>query len=117
MFGNVTFNKVSASIARFMANTAPSLRAQLLREIPLFTSQKSIDFKRCSASKVPSRSIPKPPLITSPQPTPPPLWIETQVAPRKLSPITLRSEEHTSELQSRENIVCRLLLEKKKTIQ
>src|SRR5690606_39858446 len=25
-----------------------------------------------------------------------------------------RSEEHTSELQSRENIVCRLLLEKKK---
>src|SRR5207302_3905177 len=28
---------------------------------------------------------------------------------------TLRSEEHTSELQSRENLVCRLLLEKKKT--
>src|SRR5690606_39357134 len=27
---------------------------------------------------------------------------------------TSRSEEHTSELQSRENIVCRLLLEKKK---
>src|SRR5690606_39278508 len=27
-----------------------------------------------------------------------------------------RSEEHTSELQSRENIVCRLLLEKKKNI-
>src|SRR5215475_5157954 len=28
---------------------------------------------------------------------------------------TARSEEHTSELQSRENLVCRLLLEKKKT--
>src|SRR5690606_39800733 len=27
---------------------------------------------------------------------------------------TQRSEEHTSELQSRENLVCRLLLEKKK---
>src|SRR5690606_41756205 len=27
-----------------------------------------------------------------------------------------RSEEHTSELQSRENIVCRLLLEKKNSI-
>src|SRR5690606_40457822 len=27
--------------------------------------------------------------------------------------VLLRSEEHTSELQSRENIVCRLLLEKK----
>src|SRR5690606_40276593 len=30
--------------------------------------------------------------------------------------IWLRSEEHTSELQSRENLVCRLLLEKKKQI-
>src|SRR5690606_40491775 len=29
---------------------------------------------------------------------------------------TGRSEEHTSELQSRENLVCRLLLEKKKKI-
>src|SRR5690606_40791867 len=27
-----------------------------------------------------------------------------------------RSEEHTSELQSRENLVCRLLLEKKKVV-
>src|SRR5690606_41339107 len=27
----------------------------------------------------------------------------------------VRSEEHTSELQSRENLVCRLLLEKKKS--
>src|SRR5690606_39984766 len=32
------------------------------------------------------------------------------------SPSLTRSEEHTSELQSRENIVCRLLLEKKKDI-
>src|SRR5690606_41341189 len=29
---------------------------------------------------------------------------------------TPRSEEHTSELQSRENLVCRLLLEKKKNV-
>src|SRR5690606_40280951 len=29
-------------------------------------------------------------------------------------PVFARSEEHTSELQSRENLVCRLLLEKKK---
>src|SRR5690606_37657143 len=29
-------------------------------------------------------------------------------------PVDSRSEEHTSELQSRENLVCRLLLEKKK---
>src|SRR2546430_9947270 len=32
-------------------------------------------------------------------------------------PVLLRSEEHTSELQSQSNLVCRLLLEKKKTIQ
>src|SRR5688572_33443474 len=30
-------------------------------------------------------------------------------------PPTVRSEEHTSELQSQSNLVCRLLLEKKKT--
>src|SRR5690606_41927860 len=30
-------------------------------------------------------------------------------------PVQRRSEEHTSELQSRENLVCRLLLEKKKS--
>src|SRR5690606_41268294 len=35
--------------------------------------------------------------------------------PRSSSPTgSQRSEEHTSELQSRENLVCRLLLEKKK---
>src|SRR5438132_1869758 len=35
-------------------------------------------------------------------------------APRSASVIT-RSEEHTSELQSHSDLVCRLLLEKKKT--
>src|SRR5206468_11518997 len=33
---------------------------------------------------------------------------------RALNPGTPRSEEHTSELQSRSDLVCRLLLEKKK---
>src|SRR5690606_41721187 len=33
------------------------------------------------------------------------------------APMNDRSEEHTSELQSRENLVCRLLLEKKKNTQ
>src|SRR3712207_8587309 len=35
--------------------------------------------------------------------------------PRRCTP-TRRSEEHTSELQSRQYIVCRLLLEKKKKV-
>src|SRR2546428_3853616 len=34
---------------------------------------------------------------------------------RSFSFVTKRSEEHTSELQSRSDLVCRLLLEKKKT--
>src|SRR5438874_10341606 len=34
---------------------------------------------------------------------------------RMNAPWTARSEEHTSELQSRRDLVCRLLLEKKKT--
>src|SRR2546427_9016796 len=33
---------------------------------------------------------------------------------RRCSPADSRSEEHTSELQSQSNLVCRLLLEKKK---
>src|SRR5690606_40662839 len=33
---------------------------------------------------------------------------------RRALSTSVRSEEHTSELQSRENLVCRLLLEKKK---
>src|SRR5690554_7301654 len=33
-----------------------------------------------------------------------------------LTPVGMRSEEHTSELQSRPHLVCRLLLEKKKKI-
>src|SRR5690349_22475200 len=37
--------------------------------------------------------------------------LHTSIAP---SQINLRSEEHTSELQSRRDLVCRLLLEKKK---
>src|SRR5690606_40225064 len=35
---------------------------------------------------------------------------------RSLQRQLARSEEHTSELQSRENLVCRLLLEKKKSL-
>src|SRR3712207_8112088 len=39
-------------------------------------------------------------------------WTHTKAA----SPRRARSEEHTSELQSRQYLVCRLLLEKKKHI-
>src|SRR5690606_40032875 len=39
----------------------------------------------------------------------------TTFEPHRRHRLDPRSEEHTSELQSRENLVCRLLLEKKKS--
>src|SRR5690606_41620807 len=64
---------------------------------------------RVAASLLPSRA---PPIM---------LWhslnrVLDQLRPRRQG-VVLRSEEHTSELQSRENLVCRLLLEKKNTRQ
>src|SRR3712207_8267279 len=55
------------------------------------------------------------PLVTSPSPSarracPP--CVPTSPGPRRFG--VCRSEEHTSELQSRQYLVCRLLLEKKK---
>src|SRR3712207_7709555 len=65
-------------------------------------------------------------LFRSPQPTPPTslprhlLIVAHALLILASSPISnistyLRSEEHTSELQSRQYLVCRLLLEKKKS--
>src|SRR5688572_31170915 len=45
---------------------------------------------------------------------PPPRARSTRTSGRKLPFGQPRSEEHTSELQSQSNLVCRLLLEKKK---
>src|SRR2546430_10357035 len=59
-----------------------------------------------------SRSYSKrwlPPATCTPRPSWPPSW-------RVCEPDAARSEEHTSELQSQSNLVCRLLLEKKKLI-
>src|SRR5690606_41642137 len=50
---------------------------------------------------------------TPPETSPPRTAVGTE-APAPSKPA--RSEEHTSELQSRENLVCRLLLEKKKVV-
>src|SRR5690606_41713654 len=59
------------------------------------------------------RVVPKPVIQADPA-----LKVRHQIVVRDLEAIHGqpwdRSEEHTSELQSRENLVCRLLLEKKK---
>src|SRR5690242_20852361 len=44
-------------------------------------------------------------------------WMTAYAVNLRLTYEELRSEEHTSELQSHVNLVCRLLLEKKKTDQ
>src|SRR3712207_8591789 len=49
----------------------------------------------------------------------PPSWSRSSpssVSRSRQPALTVRSEEHTSELQSRQYLVCRLLLEKKKKI-
>src|SRR5687768_18257865 len=65
-----------------------------------------------------ARSVPAP--SGTPLPFSPP-WIrlprnsKPSIVPSRLTrPDAVRSEEHTSELQSRLHLVCRLLLEKKK---
>src|SRR2546430_12420821 len=64
----------------------------------------------CSAS---SRSLKHDRHARSPSCSPSPSTTSAR-SPRSTQSIA-RSEEHTSELQSQSNLVCRLLLEKKKT--
>src|SRR5690606_41732444 len=61
-----------------------------------------------AASLVASSRVSSPNTVTSACTTVPPMPTGYR------SRMSIRSEEHTSELQSRENLVCRLLLEKKK---
>src|SRR5437588_9728383 len=69
----------------------------------LFRSRHQNSFTRCGgpAPKAPSRSVPALGGAASPLP-----WRRARER--------IRSEEHTSELQSHSDLVCRLLLEKKK---
>src|SRR3989442_3867761 len=83
-------------------------RSTLFPYTTLFRSKKSAGTPRAGARKTAShtrtlriREYPARNAATAPVPT---------AAP----PNSVRSEEHTSELQSRPHLVCRLLLEKKK---
>src|SRR5690625_5368395 len=62
------------------------------------------------------RSSSKPRLRTAEAESPPPTTVYPWAAARAsaMALVPSRSEEHTSELQSRGHLVCRLLLEKKK---
>src|SRR5690606_2168794 len=65
-----------------------------------------------SCSGYTESSSPSPPRVRENASTRAPLCSSSRQRARPMP--ELRSEEHTSELQSRENLVCRLLLEKKK---
>src|SRR5256886_13376177 len=79
----------------------PALVVQLPASLPILAKRAPNSERRRSlaASSEPSSSRP-----SSAAPT----------IGGELVEVTVRSEEHTSELQSQSNIVCRLLLEKKK---
>src|SRR3989475_1874312 len=72
----------------------------------------------CGRWYSPSPSIPSQSVIQKPIRPPPPIWLSSRRARsnrvKLANPPISRSEEHTSELQSQSNLVCRLLLEKKK---
>src|SRR5690606_42081506 len=89
----------------------------------LFPTRRSSDLKKTAAS-----TTSKAPTSPASSRSPTPCWLRVWCKQRHASSQALqekplsepsvgafcRSEEHTSELQSRENLVCRLLLEKKK---
>src|SRR2546430_4046218 len=85
-------------------------RSTLFPYTTLFRSSLTYAFGQTSAQTVPAPSqkpaaqSTKPTSQTTKQPAP----------PSSLGQTNARSEEHTSELQSQSNLVCRLLLEKKK---
>src|SRR5690606_42033216 len=91
------------------------------RDLRAFPTRRSSDLWR-RRGRAPRRPTGTPSWCARPRRrTPPP---ERRTGPHLGLPRPLRppppvprrrSEEHTSELQSRENLVCRLLLEKKKT--
>src|SRR5690606_41576960 len=90
--------------------------------LPSFPTRRSSDLPRDSRRMV----LPRPPRTHRrcalpprrlPHPPPPSRAVRagrSRVALCRPRRTRSRSEEHTSELQSRENLVCRLLLEKKK---
>src|SRR5690606_40482107 len=85
------------------------------RDLHSFPTRRSSDLRRAgggsAGARTPGRGRPG---RAAPRPARPPTTSGGGSAARGARAAPGRSEEHTSELQSRENLVCRLLLEKKK---
>src|SRR5438309_3474212 len=92
-------------------NPAPTFLCSGSRRFDASTMRVTLtESTRCAAAPKVSTSL----SITKPGFTP----VPTRATPQDFASLSnfARSEEHTSELQSQFHLVCRLLLEKKKTI-
>src|SRR5439155_24348641 len=89
----ITLRYISHSSSHFFLTVRRRPRSTLFPYTTLFRSSES------TATRTAMLAMPSP-------------------APRRTCPeiVSIRSEEHTSELQSRGHLVCRLLLEKKKRL-
>src|SRR5690606_41923628 len=95
----VAFYSDCSAFCSFFFHTTPTTHTYTLSlhdALPISWLQRTVSSKAPRSSRMKT----SPPRSTSPS--------------RHRTRMNLRSEEHTSELQSRENLVCRLLLEKKK---
>src|SRR4051812_49950676 len=85
-------------------------RSPLFPYTTLFRSGGTCRSTRCSATSTTTARASRSATSTA-------TGTRTSCSSTSAGPPALRSEEHTSELQSHVNLVCRLLLEKKKTTQ
>src|SRR5690606_41948467 len=107
---HASFSATSTSLppVLFLLSRPPP-RSPLFPYTTLFRSRRTSSRRRACAARASRRwSVP-------PAPCGRPCGRSRRESPTgRPAGSTARSEEHTSELQSRENLVCRLLLEKKK---
>src|SRR5258707_9877392 len=92
-----------------------SLSGAVIRSVPLLISFIFFFFNDTATTEIYTLSLHDALPISNKAPDPrTPSLRSRRVPTRRLRNDGVRSEEHTSELQSRQYLVCRLLLEKKK---
>src|SRR5690625_3445257 len=104
-----TISQVAAMKSLPMSNSSAEMSS---KSSPSSLAKSVITARRCSASiSINSLHVVSPPAVAPSSPQAASAIVDKTAAPAKADK---RSEEHTSELQSRGHLVCRLLLEKKK---
>src|SRR2546427_7813965 len=116
----ISTDKVDAEIPAPAAGVLAEIKVQEGQTVPVQTLVAVIETDKSAPVPVAAPPAPAPPKAA----TPPAAASPVVPRPTPASPVAApkgdggetaeRSEEHTSELQSQSNLVCRLLLEKKK---